>query len=244
LEREYAVHAKFNEFGQPIGPYLENWEARAARPERVALKGQYCHLKPLDATIHGPELWAAYSAAPDNRLWTYLFAGPFSDAGQFDEHVQRAARSVDPLHFAVIDAGSMKALGTMSLMRMDPCNGVIEVGNIAFSPELQRSRVATEAQYLLMKLVFDDLKYRRYEWKCDHLNEPSRQAALRLGFKFEGIFRQAVVYKNRSRDTAWFSIIDTDWRDLSTVFRKWLAPQNFDGTRQKRSLASFRTGLP
>lgn len=233
------MNESLNEYGQPVGPSVKEWQARR-RPERVAIDGTYCSLEPLDPQRHGPDLLAAYKAAPDERLWTYLFAGPFADDSQFYDYLQRAAVSSDPLHFAVVDWASGKALGTMSLMRMDPSNGVIEVGNIAFSPALQRSRTATEAQYLLMKLVFDELGYRRYEWKCDHLNAPSRRAALRLGFQFEGIFRQAVIYKNRSRDTAWYSIIDKEWPQVRTAFEKWLASDNFEGAAQKRPLASFR----
>src|SRR5690606_25464982 len=141
-------------------------------------------------------------SAPDGRDWTYMFAGPFQDAGEYLRYAESSSRSADPKHYAVIDTALGKAVGTVSLMRIDPVHGAIEIGNIAFSPLLKRRRASTEAQVLVMKYVFDELQYRRYEWKCDSLNAPSRKAAERLGFSFEGIFRQAVVYKGRSRDTA------------------------------------------
>ena len=136
----------------------------------------------------------------------------------------------------MVDRTTGKAVGTLALMRMDPGNGVIEVGHVTFSPKLQRTALSTEAQYLLMRRVFDELGYRRYEWKCDSLNAPSRATAQRLGFQFEGIFRQAVVYKGRTRDTAWFSIIDSEWPARRAAFERWLAPENFDenGVQRRR----------
>ena len=152
--------------------------------------------------------------------------------------------STDPLFFAVVDGKTQRAVGYLTLMRTDPAFGVVEVGNINYSPLVQRTPAATEAQYLLMTLVFDTLGYRRFEWKCDRLNAPSRSAALRLGFTFEGIFRQALVYKNRSRDTAWFSIIDSEWPAVKAALETWLASDNFepDGS-QRRSLADIRQRL-
>lgn len=231
-----------NEFGQPIGAPMPHWRARA-RPERARLEGQYCALEPLDPARHGRDLLGAHESAPDARLWTYLTAGPFHDDAEFHAYLQAIAGSADALHFAVVDAVTQRASGTLSLMRMDPANGVIEVGHVAFSPGLQRTRASTEAQYLLMRYVFDELQYRRYEWKCDHLNTPSCQAALRLGFQFEGVFRNAVVYKQRSRDTAWYSIIDSEWPVRREAFERWLAPGNFDGDRQKASLAELRNAI-
>jgi RimJ/RimL family protein N-acetyltransferase len=150
--------------------------------------------------------------------------------------VEARQDSADPLFFAVVDAASGRAAGVASYLRIDPVNGVIEVGHLAFAPQLQRTRVATEAMYLMMKHAFS-LGYRRYEWKCDALNAPSRRAAERLGFTFEGVFRQAIVYKGRSRDTAWFSVIDSEWPVLETAFLAWLDPDNFDADgRQRRSL--------
>ncbi|WP_240636101.1 GNAT family N-acetyltransferase [Caldimonas tepidiphila] len=235
-----VMNKRTNEYGQPIGGAIPDWQPRAL-PQRMPLKGDYCVLEPLDPARHGGDLWRAYQAATDGRQWTYMPVGPFADDTRFRAHLELAAGSPDPLHFAVVDRATQRAVGTLALMRMDPANGVIEVGHVAFSPALQRTRAATEAQYLLMRLVFDELHYRRYEWKCDSLNAPSRQAAQRLGFQFEGVFRQAVVYKQRSRDTAWFSVIDSEWSVLRDAFVRWLAPGNFDGERQKASLASLRS---
>ena len=229
-----------NQFGQPIGEALANWSARPL-PGNVTLEGTFCRLEPLNAERHAGDLYAAYSSAPDGRDWTYMFAGPFNSADEYHSYAETAARSTDPKHYAVIDTRLGKAVGTLSLMRVDPGNGAIEVGNVAFSPLMKQKPASTEAQFLLMQYVFDELKYRRYEWKCDSLNAPSRKAADRLGFSFEGIFRQAVIYKGRSRDTAWFSIIDKEWASLKAAFLAWLAPANFDSEgKQIRTLAEIR----
>lgn len=229
-----------NAFAQPIGPALAHWAPRA-RPQRVVLAGRLCRVEPLDAARHADDLHAAYADAADGRDWTYMGSGPFADAQAYRRHAEAAAASEDPLHFAVIDLASGRAVGTLALMRMDPANGVVEVGHVAFSPRLQRTPLSTEAQYLLMRHVFEDLGYRRYEWKCDSLNAPSRRTAQRLGFQFEGVFRQAVVTKGRSRDTAWFAIVDGDWPAVRAAFQAWLAPGNFDAQgAQRRSLAELR----
>jgi RimJ/RimL family protein N-acetyltransferase len=154
--------------------------------------------------------------------------------------LRNAVASTDPLFYAIIDTASGKAVGWASYLRIDPRAGVIEVGHVYFSHRLRQTPVATEAMYLMMRHVFVDLGYRRYEWKCDSLNAPSRKAALRLGFIYEGIFRQATVYKGRSRDTAWFSIIDKEWPKVSSALERWLEPANFDGGRQRASLAALR----
>ncbi|MDQ8034861.1 MAG: GNAT family protein [Bordetella sp.] len=230
-----------NPFGQPIGEPLPGWTARQP-PPRTPIEGRYCRLEPLDAERHAAELYAAYSQAPDARDWTYLSVGPFEDAARYRDFAERAAASTDPLHHAVIDLATGRAVGTLALMRIDPPAGVIEVGFVTYSPLLQRSRASTEAQYLLMRRAFDELGYRRYEWKCDSLNAPSRRAAERLGFEYEGLFRQATVYKGRSRDTAWFSILDSEWPAVKAGFEAWLAPSNFDAQgNQRQSLASLRT---
>lgn len=232
--------ALLNPYDQPIGEPLPGWTPRP-RPPRTPLEGRYCRLEPLDAQRHAEDLFAAYRAAPDGRDWTYLGVGPFETAQGYREYCERAAASEDPLHFAVIARASGRAVGTLALMRIDPPNGVAEVGHVTFSPLLKRTPVSTEAQFLLMRRVFDELGYRRYEWKCDSLKAPSRQAALRLGFQFEGIFRQAVVYKGRSRDTAWFSIIDGEWPARRAAFEQWLAPENFDAQgRQRARLQALR----
>jgi len=219
---------------------MVGWTARALPADRV-LMGRFCRLEPLDAERHAQALYEAYASAPDGRDWTYLPAGPFAEARAYLQHAQSAARSADPKHYAVVDADRNAPVGTVALMRADPANGAIEVGWVAYSPRMQRKPAATEAQFLLMQYVFDELGYRRYEWKCDSLNAPSRQAAQRLGFTFEGLFRQATIYKQRSRDTAWFSIIDAEWPALKAAFQAWLAPDNFDAQgRQVQSLGALR----
>ena len=229
-----------NIYAQPVGTPLPNWTARPL-PARSAILGRYCRLEPLDAARHADDLYAAYSQAADGRDWTYMPVGPFASAADYRAHAERAAANPDFLHYAVIDLKTDRAVGTLALMRMDPANGVIEVGFVAFSPLLQRTPISTEAQYLLMQQVFDRLGYRRFEWKCDSLNAPSRLAAQRLGFQFEGIFRQAVVYKGRNRDTAWFSILDREWPMLRAGFEQWLAAENFDAQgQQRRPLSYFR----
>lgn len=229
-----------NPYQQPIGVPLPDWSARPV-PPHAPLAGRYCRLEPLDAARHATALFEAFRQADDGRDWTYLTEGPFADADAHRAYVERIAARRDPLQYAVIDARTDRPVGTLALMRITPEHGVVEVGAVTFSPRLQRTPASTEAQFLLMKHVFDDLGYRRYEWKCDSLNAPSRQAALRLGFQFEGIFRQAVVYKGRSRDTAWFSIIDAEWPRLRTAFERWLAPENFGGQgRQRMSLNALR----
>jgi RimJ/RimL family protein N-acetyltransferase len=229
-----------NEYEQPIGEPVNDWKPRE-RPARVRIEGKHCRVEPLDVEQHAADLFAAYGEARDASDWTYLFVGPFSDMEAFREYLTKAAASVDPLHYAVIDLASGKAVGTLALMRIEPAHGVIEMGSVTFSPSLKQTRLSTEAQYLLMRYVFDDLGYRRYEWKCDSLNAPSRKTALRLGFEFEGIFRQAVVYKGRNRDTAWYAIIDSDWPRIRRAFERWLADENFDDNGvQRASLAQLR----
>ncbi len=232
-----------NEYGQPIGEALPEWSARP-EPGDVVLQGRHCRIERLDARRHAEDLHAAYQTAPDGRDWTYLSVERPATLEDFQRYAANIAASTDPRHYAVIDARTSKAVGTFSLMRITPAVGVIEVGNVTFSPLLKRTPISTEAQFLLMSYVFDQLGYRRYEWKCDSLNGPSRAAAERLGFSFEGIFRQAIVYKNRSRDTAWYSIIDAEWPLLKQVFETWLSPENNDAQgRQKQSLAALRTTL-
>lgn len=224
-----------NQFGQPIGEDVVDWQPPPP-PSAVVLRGTHCVLEPLDADRHADDLFAAYAAAPDDRDWTYLPLGPFATIEDFRAWAEPAAAGQDPLLFAVVDTATERAVGTLALMRQDPANGVVEVGYVMFSRALQGTRASTESQYLLMRHAFE-LGYRRYEWKCDSLNEPSRRAAARLGFTYEGTFRQLVVYKGRTRDTAWFSILDTEWPGLRTAFEAWLDPSNFDDDgRQRRSL--------
>jgi RimJ/RimL family protein N-acetyltransferase len=232
-----------NAFGQTIGGPLSEWKP-CDRPARIGMQGAFCRLDPLDPSRHADDLYDAYAAAPDARDWTYMNVGPFRSVEEYRRYAEEAARKEDPLQYAVIDSRSGKAVGALSLMRQDPANGVIEVGGVMFSPLMKRTPISTEAQFLLMAYVFDDLGYRRYEWKCDSLNQPSREAAERLGFTFEGIFRRAVVYKGRNRDTAWFSVIDEEWPRIKQAFAAWLSTGNFDDQgRQRRSLQDVRASL-
>jgi RimJ/RimL family protein N-acetyltransferase len=214
----------------------------ARRPERAPLEGETVRLEPVDPGRHAGDLFAASGGAP--ALWDYLAYGPFPNQHVFTEWLKERAASDDPLFYAVVDRDSGTARGMASLMRIDPQNGVIETGHIWFAPVLQRTRQATEAIYLLARHSFDDLGYRRFEWKCDSLNQASRRAAQRFGFVFEGVFRQHMVIKDRNRDTAWFSILDGEWPVVRAAFEAWLAPENFDEEgRQRRSLAEVRNSL-
>jgi RimJ/RimL family protein N-acetyltransferase len=234
---------EFNMFGQPIGPSLSGWGARPF-PPLTSMAGRTCSLEPLDVERHAADLHAAYSEAPDGRDWTYLFVGPFTDVSDYARHVSAEAAKRDPQHHAIIDSRTGKPLGTAALMRIDPPNGVVEVGHITYSPRLKRSRAGTEAMFLLMTRVFDELNYRRYEWKCDSLNAPSRRAAERYGFTYEGTFRQAIVYKGRNRDTAWYAMTDRDWPLVRAALEQWLASDNFDANgRQRRTLSAIRSEL-
>ncbi len=226
-----------NRLGQLIGAPVPTWTERR-KPPRTAVRGQYAALEPLDPKTRGRELFEAMAEDKDGRLWTYLPYGPFATHEAYSGWMYLTCMGEDPQFHAVVDLATNKAVGVASLMRVDPKGGAIEVGHIALSPPGQRSRVATEAMFLMMKRVFDELAYRRYEWKCDALNAPSRVAAERLGFSYEGIFRQATMYKGRNRDTAWFAIIDQEWLFLKAAFEAWLAPSNFDADgRQKERLS-------
>jgi RimJ/RimL family protein N-acetyltransferase len=229
-----------NQYDQPIGPPVAGWTERS-RPSRRALTGRYCRLEPVDPQRDAADLFAAYMDAPDGRDWTYLFQERPETLALFRDYLSNLAKSEDPLHYTIVDTETAKPVGTAALMRIDPVHGVIEVGSIAYSPRIKRRRAGTEAMYLLMRLIFDELGYRRYEWKCDSLNGPSRAAAQRYGFTFEGIFRRAIVYKGRSRDTAWYSIIAEEWPRIRTAFDTWLDPKNFDPSGvQRRPLEAMR----
>ena len=239
---------RHNAYGQPIGAALQAWTARA-RPARTPMLGRTCRLEPVDVGRHAADLFAAYMEAPDGRDWTYLFTERAEDPAAFRAYLEKAAASNDPLHYTIVDLadgkGAGKAVGTAALMRIEPAHGVIEVGGITYSPRLKKTRMGTEAMYLMMRRAFDELGYRRYEWKCDTHNAPSRAAAARYGFTYEGTFRQAIVTKGRSRDTAWFSIIDTEWPRVCSAFEAWLDADNFGAdAKQKRSLAAIRDSLP
>jgi RimJ/RimL family protein N-acetyltransferase len=200
------------------------------RPQRITLEGRYVVLEPLDPAKHTEALWQGLSGPANEDLWLYMPDGPFADRAAFEAHMKAKASSEDPLFFAIVDRKSRLAVGRATLMRIDPPNRVIEVGGIVYTRALQRSRGATEAMYLFARYVFDELGYRRYEWKCNALNEPSRRAALRLGFSFEGIFRQHMIIKGKNRDTAWFSMLDSEWPARKREFERWLDDSNFDST--------------
>lgn len=216
-----------NKYDQPIGEPLPNWSERAY-PQRKILDGQYCKLEPYIVNQHAKDLYDAYSQAPDDRDWTWLPIGPFQSFNDYLEYARQFETTQDPIHYAVINKETQKAVGSIAIMRIDTLNGVLEMGYVLYSPLLKKTTIATEAQFLLMQYVFEELKYRRYEWKCDSFNEPSKKAALRLGFTYEGTFRKLIVYKNRSRDTAWFSLLDDEWPRNKSIFQAWLDPKNFD----------------
>lgn len=197
------------------------------------MNGRYCRLEPLDPGRHAAALFAANTAQGDGKDWTYLPYGPFSRFEQYRAWMEAQCLGDDPLFFAIIDAADEQPAGVASYLRIAPESGSIEVGHIHLAPRLQRSRAATEAMYLMMKQAFV-LGYRRYEWKCDALNAPSRAAGQRLGLSFEGVFRQATVYKGRNRDTAWYAAIDAEWPALNQAFQTWLAPENFDDQGRQR----------
>ncbi|MBS7696085.1 MULTISPECIES: GNAT family protein [unclassified Chelatococcus] len=211
-------------------------------PGREVLPGRYCRLEPLDTARHAAELWQAL--AGHDRLWDYLMQEPFADEASFTAHVAEREARLDPLCYVVVDAESGKAVGWASLMEIRPQHGVIEVGNVLFSPLLQRTPMASEAIALLASYVFDRLGYRRFEWKCNALNAPSRRAAQRFGFTFEGIFRQHMIVKGKNRDTAWFAMLDSEWPACRAAFDAWLDPANFDAKGgQLRSLTAIRESL-
>lgn len=215
---------------------LPDWKP-VALPARKPMQGRFCRLEPLEQR-HATRLWSQFADAP--QIWQFLPDGPFADAAEFEEWLLGRARQADSILFAICDARGEEALGIAGYFRLDPQNGSIEVGYLAFSPRLQRTAAATEALFLMAEHIFS-LGYRRYEWKCNALNEASRRAALRLGFVFEGTFRQAAVVKGRNRDTSWFSMLDQEWPAHRSAFLAWLAPDNFDGRgQQKRSLADCR----
>ncbi len=223
--------SRVNSFGQPIGDAVLNWKPPVS-PPRTPMPGARCTLLPLDLAEHGDALFEANEMG-DGSNWTYLFSDAPKTREAYLEYMASTFLGDDPLCFSIIDAATQRAVGVASYMRIAPAQGSIEVGHINFSPALQRTPVATEAMYLMMRNVFE-LGYRRYEWKCDSLNAPSRAAAQRLGFSFEGVFRKALVYKGRNRDTAWYAITDEDWPAIRAAFEQWLSPDNFDAHASQR----------
>jgi RimJ/RimL family protein N-acetyltransferase len=232
-----------NHLGQPIGFPLPGWTARP-RPPRTAMVGQWCTVEMIDPARHAADLFAAYALDKEGRNWTYLPYGPFAAFEDFRAWLEQDSRGDDPLRHVIIEHRSGRAAGVASLMRIDPAAGVIEVGGIHYAPPLQRTPAATEAMYLMMRRVFDELGYRRYEWKCDALNAASQRAALRFGFVFEGVFRNHMIVKGRSRDTAWFAMTDAGWPARKAAFEQWLDPANFDTEgRQKVRLSELTAPL-
>jgi len=228
----------------PIGPVISNEPARV--PEPLVLQGRYCRLEPLDADKHLEDLFTASSSDNAASLFRYLPVPPPESLDALLQWITTAAASPDPLFFAVVDIRPEsptfgRACGRQALMRIEPLHRVIEIGNIFWGLQIARSAVATEANYLFARYIFDELGYRRYEWKCDSLNQPSRNAAHRFGFSYEGHFRRAVIVRGRSRDTSWFSIIDEQWPALKAAYQAWLDPANFDHAGQQiKSLAEMR----
>jgi RimJ/RimL family protein N-acetyltransferase len=220
--------------GEPVG------RAPAARPRRTTLRGRLVTVTALDPEAHTQALYEGTHGADKHRLWLYLNEGPFADFAAFRTYLDQRAKSEDPLSFAIVANATGKAVGHASYMRIAPEHRVIEVGNIFYASNFARTTGATEAMYLMAKHVFEDLGYRRYEWKCNALNEPSRRAALRLGFSFEGVFRQHMIQKGRNRDTAWYAMLDCEWPARKARFERWLSPENFDWSgRQRASLSSM-----
>jgi RimJ/RimL family protein N-acetyltransferase len=202
------------------------------------MEGRTVRLEPLDAARHAAPLWQALNGHDD--VWQWMFDGPYGTEAELTAAIERKQSAVDQIFYAIVPAGSGHAAGYASYLRMEPAHGVIEVGNIQLSPALQRTTAATEAMFLMARHVFEDLGYRRYEWKCNALNQPSRAAAQRLGFAFEGVFRQHMIIKGQNRDTAWFAMVDQEWPAQRARFEAWLDAENFDGEgRQRLPLASF-----
>jgi RimJ/RimL family protein N-acetyltransferase len=230
----------FNALGQPVGQPLPGWRPPPV-PPRAPIAGRYCRLEPLDPARHAEALYAANADDRDGRNWTYLPYGPFQSFADYRAWVEQASSGADPLFFAILPTGDGRAAGVASYLRITPAGGAIEVGHIHYAERLKRSPAATEAMYLLMRTAFA-LGYRRYEWKCDALNAPSRAAAQRLGLSFEGVFRQATVYKGRNRDTAWYAAIDREWPALDAAFSRWLDPANFGADGRQRTRLADVTG--
>lgn len=231
-----SIHGTLH--GLPLGETVST--TPATRPRRTTKSGRYVSLAPLTPIRHASALFEEICGKDKEHLWTYMAEGPFPDRASFDSHLNRKAGEEDPLFFAILNDQNI-AVGYLSLMRIEPVHRCIEVGNILFGPSLQKTRGGTEALYLIAEYVFDDLGYRRLEWKCNALNEPSRRAALRYGFTFEGIFRKHLIVKGRNRDTSWYSMLDTEWRSRRLAMEFWLNPNNFDAQgRQRETLAEIR----
>jgi RimJ/RimL family protein N-acetyltransferase len=239
------VSVEVNALGQQVGFTVDGWKP-PPRPPLEIMEGRTCRVEPLDVALHAADLHAANLLDPDGRNWTYLPYGPFATLGDYTAWVTSIAGKDDPQFHTIVATGSdpqsgSDPVGVASYLRIDPAAGSIEVGHINYSPRLQRTVASTEAMYLMMRRAFE-LGYRRYEWKCNALNAPSRAAAQRLGFSYEGVFRQATVVKGRNRDTAWYAMIDREWPAIDRAFRRWLDPSNFDAEGRQRMSLSELTG--
>jgi RimJ/RimL family protein N-acetyltransferase len=223
----------------PLGEPLPGWRP-AARPQRTRLRGQHVVVRPLDAEVDGSDLFAA---SRDDSIWAYLPDGPYGDVGELGRALSAQQASEDPLFFTLARLPDERPEGVASYLRIVPEFGVIEIGYIWFGVPLQRTTAATEAIYLLAKHAFDDLGYRRLEWKCNALNQASRRAALRFGFTYEGVFRNHMVVKGRNRDSAWFGMTDGDWPAVRAAFEAWLTPSNFDGDGSQRRALDARPAV-
>lgn len=239
--RDTVCHSAAPSMTQELGPSVDSTPAK--QPEPITLAGRFVTLIPLNPKLHAAALYDATKSPQHDDLWKYLFDGPFATRADFDARLAQMAATRDPLFLTIIDNASGRAVGYASFMRIEPAHRCIEVGSILYTPALQRTPGATEAMYLMARHVFEDLGYRRYEWKCNDLNLPSRRAALRLGFTFEGIFRQHMIVKGRNRDTAWYSMLDTEWPIRRKNFEQWLSPLNFDADGRQRESLSRMNGV-
>jgi len=237
--KEPILSTHQNIYHQPVGFPLTQWSPPPLPPHRT-VEGRYCRVEPLVANQHAMGLYNA-NTTDSGSMWTYLPYGPFEGYGDYREWLDSVEASSDPLFYAIVENRTDQASGIASYLRIDQKNGAVEVGHIAYAPRLRRTPAATEAMFLMMKEVFA-MGYRRYEWKCDALNAPSRAAAQRLGFSYEGIFRQAVIYKGRNRDTAWYALTDQDWPAVRDAFVQWLDPNNFNEQGQQQVALSTLTG--
>jgi RimJ/RimL family protein N-acetyltransferase len=228
-----------NSSALPIGPIVDPLPPGRV-PDLRVLQGTWVTLEPVNVVKHGKDLFASINGKGD-AMWRYMGYGPFAGEAQFLTWLKDREAARDPWFYAFVNCATSRAVGMGAFMRADAANGVIEIGHIWMSPELQRTREATEVIFLMMAHAFDDLEVRRLEWKCDSLNAPSRRAALRFGFSYEGIFRQHFIVKGRNRDTAWFSVITNEWPQIKLGFKAWLAPGNFasDGN-QKTALKTYQ----
>jgi len=227
-----------NALGLPVGPAVPDWTP-PPRPSREALEGRFCRLEPLDVSAHAADLHDNFSEDAGGRDWSYLPYGPFGTLADFETWMTETCFDADPFFYAIIDLATGRAAGMVSYMRINPAHGSIEVGHVHYAPAIQRGRVTSEAMYLMMRHAFD-AGYRRYEWKCNMLNAPSRAAAQRFGFSYEGIFRQHMVVRGENRDSAWYACIDGEWPALKRAFETWLDDANFDADgRQVQSLADL-----